>query len=239
VQWIIIAVSLMGLEAGLSWRLGRPLYAWRETEVSLGLALGWALAAMATGGLSLWIIDFGYQHALYYAWHRLSHALRWMWATHFVHHTAGRLNMLASIRQGWTDPVSGTWLTFAPLGLMGFSPETCSIYFTVLLVVQAFVHNEWCPRLGPIEWAFVTPSHHRVHHSLRQEHWDRNFGGVLIIWDRLFGTYAPEGERLTEFGHDSFDPKATNPVEIATREWRHMARDLARRFKRSAAPAKP
>jgi sterol desaturase/sphingolipid hydroxylase (fatty acid hydroxylase superfamily) len=253
VIWIVIALTLIGLEAGLSWRVGRPVYDLKDTEVSLGLALGWAAAAMATGGLSLFIIAFGYRHRLfdfqqgalafaamllaadllYYVWHRLSHAWRWMWATHFVHHTAGRMNMLASIRQGWTDPISGTWLTFAPLGFLGFSPETCGVYFTTLLIVQAAAHNEWAPRLGPLEWVLVTPSNHRVHHSLRREHWDKNFGGVLIVWDRLFGTYAPEGARLTEFGHSSFDPAATNPFEIATREWRLMARDLMRRLRRA------
>ncbi len=257
--WIVIAVSLIGLEALVSWRLGRPAYSWRDTEVSLGLALGWTLAAMATNALTLFVIAYGYQHRvfdfgqgplvivggvvaadlLYYGWHRVSHAWRWLWATHFVHHTAGRMNLLASVRQGWTDPLSGTWLTFAPLGFLGFSPETCTIYFTTLLIVQAAAHNEWIPRLGPVEWVLVTPSNHRVHHSLRREHWDRNFGGVLVVWDRLFGTYAPEGERLREFGHSTFDPSASNPIEIATREWRAMARDLMRRLRGREAPAKP
>jgi sterol desaturase/sphingolipid hydroxylase (fatty acid hydroxylase superfamily) len=260
VIWLAAVVGLIGLEAGATRLFGRPGYGWRDSEVSLGLALGWAAAAMATGGLSLWIIQLGYDHRLidlnqrgpwtlaaaivaadflYYLWHRASHAWRWMWATHFVHHTAGRMNILASFRQGWTDPVSGTWLTFAPLGLLGFSPEVCGAYFTLLLVVQAAAHNEWAPRLGPLEWVLVTPSNHRVHHSLRREHWDRNFGGVLVVWDRLFGTYAPEGERLTAFGHSSFDPAATNPIEIATREWRLMARDALRRFRRPATPAEP
>jgi len=238
-----LVLAAVALEALLDWRFGRKLYEWRDTEISLGLAAGWAVSGVAVGLLATWTIAFGYSHRVldlgaapgawilvvlvadlsYYAWHRLSHRWQWMWASHFPHHTAKRLNILASMRQGWTDVVSGTWLTWIGLGFLGFSPLQTAPYFGLLLLVQAAVHNEWAPRLGPLEWVFVTPSHHRVHHSLQPAHIDRNFGGVLIVWDRLFGTFAAEGPAvLHAFGLAGFDSDASNPLDIATREWRRL-----------------
>jgi sterol desaturase/sphingolipid hydroxylase (fatty acid hydroxylase superfamily) len=131
--------------------------------------------------------------------------------------------MLASVRQGWTDVLSGTWLSWVGLGLLGFSPLQAAPYFATLLVWQTLVHNEWTPRLGPLEWLIVTPSHHRVHHSLAAAHINRNYGGVLIVWDRLFGSFAQEGPAvLHDFGLEGFDADAASPAQIAFHEWRRM-----------------
>jgi sterol desaturase/sphingolipid hydroxylase (fatty acid hydroxylase superfamily) len=238
-----LVLAAVAVEALVGWRLGRKWYEWRDSELSLGLATGWAASGIAAAGLSTLAIGFGYSHRIldlgstpaapvlvvvladlfYYAWHRLSHRWQWLWASHFAHHTAKRLNILASIRQGWTDVISGTWLSWIGLGFLGFSPIQTAPYFALLLIWQSSVHNEWVPRLGPLEWLFVTPSNHRVHHSLEAVHIDRNFGGLLIIWDRLFGTYAAEGPSVIhDFGLVGFDSDASNPVDIATREWRRM-----------------
>jgi sterol desaturase/sphingolipid hydroxylase (fatty acid hydroxylase superfamily) len=238
-----LVFAAIAAEALVAWGLRRGLYEWRDSELSLGLAAGWAVSGALAGLLSTFAISFGYSHRildlgtfvaapilvvlvadlLYYAWHRLSHRWRWLWASHFPHHTAKRLNMLASVRQGWTDVISGTWLSWIGLGFLGFSPIQTAPYFGLLLIWQAAVHNEWVPKLGPLEWVFVTPSHHRVHHSLDKAHVDRNFGGVLIIWDRLFGTFSAEGPSVIhDFGLAGFDSDASNPVDIATREWRGM-----------------
>jgi sterol desaturase/sphingolipid hydroxylase (fatty acid hydroxylase superfamily) len=238
-----LVFAAVAAEVLIAWRLRRGLYEWRDSELSLGLAAGWAVSGAVGGLLSVLAIEFGYRHRLldlgafaaapilviiladlfYYAWHRLSHRWRWLWASHFPHHTAKRLNILASMRQGWTDVISGTWLSWIGLGFLGFSPIQTAPYFGLLLVWQALVHNEWTPKLGPLEWLFVTPSHHRVHHSLDKAHIDRNFGGVFIVWDRLFGTFSAEGPSVIhDFGMAGFDSDASNPVEIATREWREM-----------------
>jgi sterol desaturase/sphingolipid hydroxylase (fatty acid hydroxylase superfamily) len=238
-----ILLAAVGLEALVDWRFRRKLYELRDSELSLGLAAGWAISGLVGAGLATATIAFGYDHRIldlgtwaaapllvvviadlfYYAWHRISHWLPWMWASHFPHHTAKRLNMLASFRQGWTDVISGTWLSWIGLGFLGFSPLQTAPYFTLLLLWQTAVHNEWSPKLGPLEWILVTPSHHRVHHSLEARHIDRNFGGVLIVWDRLFGTFAPEGPAILHgFGLEGFDADAASPVGIATREWRRM-----------------
>lgn len=238
-----LLLGAVALEALVDWRLRAGLYEARDSELSLGLAAGWAASGIAVGALTLAANAFAYDHRLadlgawafaplaaflladlaYYGWHRLSHALPWMWASHFPHHTAKRLNMLAAMRQGWTDVISGTWLTWIGLGFLGFSPLQIAPYLTALTLCQLLAHNEWTPRLGPLEWLFVTPSNHRVHHSLEAAHVDRNFGGVLVVWDRLFGTYAAEGARVLHgFGLADFDSDAASPVEIATHGWRAM-----------------
>jgi sterol desaturase/sphingolipid hydroxylase (fatty acid hydroxylase superfamily) len=246
--WVALFPTAILIEVLIGRRLGRTLYEGRETEVTLGLAFGWLLGGVATTALAALVVNYAFAHRLadlnhgawgvllcvvladltYYAWHRLSHRWRWMWATHWVHHTASRLNVLASVRQGWTDAFSGAWLSWAPLGLLGFPFETVGIYFAVLLVVEALIHNEWAGRLGPLEAVLVTPSHHRVHHSLDAAHIDRNFGGVLIVWDRLFGTFQAEGPaRISRFGVAGFDPTSHDPLEIATRQWRRIFRRLS------------
>ncbi|MFL5295932.1 MAG: sterol desaturase family protein [Phenylobacterium sp.] len=238
-----LLAAAISLEALAGWRFRRGLYEWRDTELSLGLAVGWLLISSLDTLIATAASGFAYRHRLldmgawpaapviailladflYYAWHRASHHAPWLWASHFPHHTAKRLNMLASIRQGWTDTVSGAWLTAVPLGLMGFSPLQQTPFFALLFVWQLAVHNEWTPRIGPLEWLFITPSNHRVHHSLEPRHFNRNYGGVLIVWDRLFGSYAPEGPAiLHDFGLTDFDADASSPVGIAFHEWRRM-----------------
>lgn len=240
---LVLVCAAIAVEAAAGWRWRWGLYEWRDSELSLGLAFGWLVSGVIGGALAAFTISYGYQHRIldlgrtpwggllvivladlvYYAWHRLSHAWPWLWASHFPHHTAKRLNILASARQGWTDVVSGTWLFWACLGFAGFTPVQAGVYFAILLLWQAAVHVEWAPKLGPLEWLFVTPSHHRVHHSLDADHIDRNFGGVLIVWDRLFGTLAVEGpQRITGFGLAGFDADLASPFAIATHEWRRL-----------------
>jgi len=245
-----------GVEAIFSWAHARGWYEWRDTELTLGLAFGWLVGGAIATSLEIWVMSSGYNHRIahwgaaplglplafllsdliYYLWHRLSHVWPWLWASHFPHHTAQRMNVLASLRQGWTDALSGTWLFWLPLALLGFSPEQIGAYFAVLLAVQALAHNEWASKWGPIEWVFVTPSHHRVHHSLEAAHFDHNFGGVLIVWDRLFGTLALEGSRqVREFGLPGFDANRCNPLAIATQGWRDLGVEIVRRVGARAA----
>jgi sterol desaturase/sphingolipid hydroxylase (fatty acid hydroxylase superfamily) len=236
--FLLVVAEVLG-----DWRFARKFYEWRDSEISLGLAAGWAVSGIVGAALSAAAIAFGYTHRvadlgsipggailaivladlLYYAWHRLSHRFAWLWASHFPHHTAKRLNVLASLRQGWTDVISGTWLSWILLGFLGFSPLQTAPYFAVLLLWEACIHSEWIPKLGILEWVLVTPSNHRVHHGLDAAYVDRNFGGLLIVWDRLFGTYRAEGPTIIhDFGLAGFDADASSPLAIATHEWRRM-----------------
>lgn len=228
-------------------RFWRPVYSWMEVETTLGLLAGWMAASFLSALLLSGINGYAYEvrlgeigtsaagplvlllagDFLYYWAHRASHAIRWLWASHAVHHSSTQLNFLASLRQGWTDLVSGTWLFWLPLGLIGFAPASWSLFFVVLMVWQLWIHNEWMGRLGVLEYVFVTPSHHRVHHSLQDGHRDRNFGGILIVWDRMFGTFVDEGAvAVTDFGLERGHVPSTNPVVVAFEEWRKLIADV-------------
>jgi sterol desaturase/sphingolipid hydroxylase (fatty acid hydroxylase superfamily) len=242
----VVMAFAVGAEAWIAWRIHRNLYTWRESELSLGLFAGWLAVALAWGLASYRLLDPHLPRLiaplpgalgtaalilagdfLYYWSHRLSHSVRWLWASHIAHHTSEHLNFLASLRQGWTDPLSGLWLFWLPLGLIGYAPAIWNLYFGGLVLWQLWIHNEWCGRIGVLEWILVTPSHHRVHHSLQPQHIDRNFGGVFIVWDRLFGTFASEGPvPLTQFGLKGFDAASLPPAAIAFMEWRAILSDF-------------
>ena len=162
---------------------------------------------------------------LYYWQHRASHRIRWMWATHSVHHSTTRLNLTAAIRLGLTGNLSGNFLFFLPLALIGFHPFAIIGMLGINLLYQFFTHTEFAPRLGPLEWVMNTPAHHRVHHASNESCLDRNYGGMLIVFDRLFGTFAdaPTHEPL-RYGLVGGVP-SFNPIRIALNEWIAMLRD--------------
>jgi sterol desaturase/sphingolipid hydroxylase (fatty acid hydroxylase superfamily) len=174
----------------------------------------------------VWVVGFFAVEFAYYWFHRWSHTIRWMWASHAVHHSAGEFTLPAAVRLGWTSVVSGGWLVFVPLILVGFSPVMVSILLAANLIYQFFLHTEAVKTLGPLEWLLNTPAHHRVHHASNPAYIDRNFGGVLIIYDRLFGTFA---------ALDPADPirygltapvNSQNVFAIAFCEWRPLLADL-------------
>lgn len=160
-------------------------------------------------------VDFGY-----YAWHRLSHVVNALWAVHVVHHQSEDYNFAVALRQPLLEPL--TWMPlFALLAIAGVPFEIYFISFTGNLFFQFWLHTELVDRLpAPVEWIFNTPSHHRVHHGVESQYLDRNYGGVLIIWDRLLGTFTSEGVRPT-YGTTtrlhSFNPLWGNAVH-----WVHI-----------------
>jgi sterol desaturase/sphingolipid hydroxylase (fatty acid hydroxylase superfamily) len=202
--------------------------------LSAGMILGFytMLAAYAPWQFPLssawtWIAGFFALEFAYYWFHRWSHRINWLWATHAVHHSANELTLPAAIRLGWTGPLSGGWLVFAPLVLLGFPPVMIGLLLALNLLYQFSLHTEAMRRWGLLEWVLNTPSHHRAHHSSDGPWLDCNFGGVLIIFDRWFGTFVPEPEQgglrygLTE------PLQSYNPVTIALRQWVIMARAFA------------
>lgn len=173
---------------------------------------------------------------LYYWQHRLSHRVRWFWANHAVHHSSTRLNLSAALRLGWTSFLSGNVLWFLPLAWIGFAPQYVLGAMAFDLSYQFFLHTALRPSQphgpGPLRRAarglFNTPSHHRVHHAIHPACLDRNFGGVLIVFDRMFGTFAdaPAGTPL-RFG--LLDrPVSHRPLTIALGEWRRLILDVRR-----------
>ena len=176
----------------------------------------------------VWLVAFFAVEFAYYWFHRWSHTVRWLWSSHAVHHSAEEFTLPTAIRLGWTDLISGGWLIFLPLVLAGFSPVIITILMAGNLTFQFFLHTEAVGRLGPLEWVFNTPAHHRLHHASNDRYLDRNFGGVLIIYDRMFGTLATEDAAETvRFGLTTH-VASRNPVVIALFEWRRMLGDMAR-----------
>lgn len=138
-----------------------------------------------------WVIALVGVDLLYYCYHRIAHRVRLIWATHQAHHSSQYFNFSTALRQKWNN--SGEILMWTPLPLLGIPPWMVFASFSVNLVYQFWVHTERIDKLPRVvEFIFNTPSHHRVHHGMDSEYLDRNYGGILIVWDRLFGTFAPE-----------------------------------------------
>jgi sterol desaturase/sphingolipid hydroxylase (fatty acid hydroxylase superfamily) len=206
-----------------------------SNAVPLGLAAGalswlwkYRLYDMPLEHAWTWVLLFFGQDFCYYWMHRADHRVRWLWATHSVHHSPNTLNLSAAYRLGWTARLSVAPLFFAPLVLAGFQPLLIGAVLAGNLFYQFWLHATWMPRLGPLEWILNTPSHHRVHHASNPEYLDANFGGVLIIFDRLFGTFAAENPGV-EIRYGLVHPiGSNNPIVIGLYTWRRIFHDIAR-----------
>ncbi|RJG57857.1 sterol desaturase family protein [Sphingobium terrigena] len=246
--WLAAMLALVLAEAG--WRIGRGRgYDGRAALTTLGLVLGnLPFAAMNAAVLSLlfgavwaaapihwsadhwatWAGGFLAVEFAYYWFHRASHRIRWIWASHSVHHSAEQMTLLASLRLGWTNLFSAGWVFYVPLIFAGLPPFVLVALLALNLRYQFFLHTEAVGRLGPIELVFNTPAHHRLHHASNDAYIDKNYGGVLILFDRLFGTLAHEkaGEPI-RYGL-AHRPATANPLRLAFREWAMMLSDARR-----------
>ncbi len=138
-----------------------------------------------------WVIALVGVDLLYYSYHRMAHRVRLLWATHQAHHSSQYFNLATALRQKWNN--SGEILIWIPLPLLGVPPWLVFASFSVNLIYQFWVHTERITTMWrPFEFVFNTPSHHRVHHGMDPEYLDKNYGGILIVWDRLFGSFQPE-----------------------------------------------
>lgn len=170
-----------------------------------------------------WLLPLLGEDLAYYTYHRAHHRVRVLWASHVVHHSSLRYNLSTALRQTWT-PMTGLpfWL---PLALIGVPPWMILIEQAVSLVYQFFLHTERVDKLWrPVEWFFNTPSHHRVHHGSNNVYLDRNYGGILIVWDRLFRTFEPEGVRVVYGLTKNID--TYNPLRVAFHEYAAAWRDV-------------
>jgi len=214
-QLMAVLPAYVGLAALEGWWSSRGKgFDWRDFAVSLGdqllrvlmiIFVSWSLflpltrAAYAhrlntielNGPLTLLALFIG-QEFMYYWYHRSAHRVRWFWMQHRVHHSPNVLNLGASFRFGLLGKIAGGGLFFVPLAWLGFDPKAVGGMVSLNLLYQYWLHNTWVPRLGPLEWVLNTPSAHRVHHGANLRYLDANYGGVLIVFDRLFGTYVAE-----------------------------------------------
>ncbi|MTE18448.1 sterol desaturase family protein [Streptomyces sp. TRM43335] len=163
------------------------------------------------------------QDFFYYWSHRGHHVVRVLWACHVVHHSSRKFNLTTALRQPWTSLT--VWPFYLPLIACGVHPAALAFCSSVNLVYQFWIHTERIGRLPrPVEFALNTPSHHRVHHASQGNYLDRNFGGILIVWDRLFKTFEPETEPCVYGLTKNID--TYNPLRVATHEYVAIARDL-------------
>jgi sterol desaturase/sphingolipid hydroxylase (fatty acid hydroxylase superfamily) len=216
----------------------------RDTHTSLLMGLGnvamSALVQVPTFGLYAWLWEyrlfdpgagpaawamlFFAEDFVYYGWHRASHGVRFMWAAHVNHHSSEYFNLSTALRQSWTTPFTVP-LFYAVLPLAGFSPGMIAAQVSISLIYQFWIHTELIGRLPrPFEAIFNTPSHHRVHHGANVEYLDRNHGGILIVWDRLFGTFEPERERVV-YGLTK-NVATDSLIRVAFHDWVEMVRSV-------------
>ena len=140
-----------------------------------------------------WIVLLFAEDLCYYWFHRVHHEVRLFWGAHVNHHSSRYFNLSTALRQPLLTPLTGP-IFWAPLPLLGFPVWMVLLAQSWSLLYQFWIHTEAVDRLGPLEWFMNTPSHHRVHHAKNAGYLDKNHGGIFILWDRLFGTFAPETE---------------------------------------------
>jgi sterol desaturase/sphingolipid hydroxylase (fatty acid hydroxylase superfamily) len=219
-------------------------YEFRDTRTSLSMGggnvlinAGWTLAvavvyqalyelspwSIPSDVVWAWVLLFFLDDFAYYWFHRVSHEVRLFWGSHVVHHSSQHFNLSTALRQTW---VPMTYFPFwVPLALMGYRPWMIFTQQSISLIYQFWIHTEKIGKLPrPIEFIFNTPSHHRVHHGSQHQYLDRNYAGILIIWDRMFGTFEPEGERV-RYGLTK-NLTTFNPVKVAFHEYRSIREDV-------------
>jgi len=172
---------------------------------------------------ALWIITFISIDLVFYVYHRMSHRIRFLWAIHLSHHSSEEMNFAVSFRQAWFGPISKIPF-FMVLPLLGFDPTIIAVAGVISTLWGIVGHTQVIGKLGPLEWIFNTPSHHRVHHGSNKQYIDKNYGNLLIIWDRLFGTFEPENEEV-KFGLVN-NVNTFNPVKVTFMAWMSMINDL-------------
>lgn len=206
-------VLLMGLELLWGWHKGRNTYRVNDTVSSLFMGSlstttklvilgigGWvftrveaqyALTTLDPASVWTWLLALLLYDFCYYWAHRIGHERTLFWASHVAHHQSEEFNLSTALRQTSTSFLVG-WIFYVPMFALGVPASVFISVASVHLIYQFWIHTEHIPKLGPLEWVFVTASNHRVHHAQNDIYVDRNYGGLLIVWDRLFGTFQEE-----------------------------------------------
>ena len=221
---------------------------WKDNFTSMGLGIVSAVTNGATAFITVGVLFWVQQYQLFaiplslaslvacfilddlrfYLHHRVAHRVRWGWAMHVTHHSSTQFNFSVALRQGWTKHFTGTMMFKVPLVLLGFDPVVVLFCGVLNATYQFFLHTELVDKLPRwFEFLFNTPSHHRVHHGRNPDYLDANYAGTLIIWDRMFGTFVPEQEKV-DFGLVK-NLETLNPFVIIFHEYWAILKDVSQR----------
>ena len=249
---LAFAAPLFVASVALEWWLvakgrAKGRYDWRDGISSMTMGLGNLISDILMGAVSLALLMWVWQFRIFdlgtslpvillafvagdfiYYWkHRAAHRIRWFWSAHVVHHSSEHYNLTTALRQPWNNHFTGHVLLSSPLVILGFHPALVGFAAALNLLYQFWIHTEAIDRMpGGFEAVFNTPSHHRVHHATNPDYLDRNYAGTLIIWDKLFGTFEPEGSEPIAYG--TVKPINTyNPLKIAFAELAQILRDAS------------
>jgi sterol desaturase/sphingolipid hydroxylase (fatty acid hydroxylase superfamily) len=160
---------------------------------------------------------------MFYWMHRVDHYCRFFWAVHVTHHSSEEFNLTVGFRSSVFQPLY-RFVWFIPIALVGFDPLDIMFMYAATQIYGILIHTKTVGKLGPLEWVLSTPSHHRVHHASNIKYLDKNMGMILIIWDRVFGTFAKEEEEVV-YGLTT-DIKTYNPITMVFHEWKAIYEDL-------------
>ena len=233
---------LLSIEAWLSYKENKLLFELKDTWSSLSLGIGNVLTGFITKAMIFWIFTWVYHYRIfnpdagkwwffillffaddlsYYWFHRSAHSINWFWASHVVHHSSTHYNLATALRQTWTGNLTGSFLFWIWMPLVGFHPIWVLLMQQISLIYQFWIHTETIYKLPPVmEFIFNTPSHHRVHHGSDLKYLDKNHGGILIIWDRIFDTFQQEEEKPT-YGLTN-NIYSYNPFVVALKTWKDL-----------------
>lgn len=237
-------IILIILELWVSWREQKEWYHRAEAWASIAMGAGSVVINIFTKFMYfvgftylyehlaivqlgyewwVWIICFFADDFSFYWHHRLSHQIRILWAAHSNHHSSQDYNLAIALRQSWTEGIY-KFIFYAWMPLVGIPPLMVFTMASISLIYQFFLHTQAVGKLGFLEYFFNTPSHHRVHHGTNIKYLDKNHAGVLIIWDKIFGTFQEEQEKAV-YGLTK-NISTTNPLKIATAEYKEIWKDL-------------
>ncbi len=256
-QFIFVFGALFGAvivaEAWYCHRRGLAgVYDWRETLSNMTMGFNYKIVDGIAVALFIrvfydWVSAFGLQyqpvHGLwsvllifvvcdlaFWFTHLAMHKVRWFWTSHVTHHSSTRMNYSTALRQNFTMLINGVWVIWwVPIALVGFDKNWATVAIELNLAYQFFLHTEQGSLLNRFGSVLNTPSHHRVHHGSAPSQIDTNFGGVLIVWDRLFGTFVAEREAgEIRYGITERQPRSLNPLFLQLHEWGEMFGDFLR-----------
>jgi sterol desaturase/sphingolipid hydroxylase (fatty acid hydroxylase superfamily) len=244
-------IMVIGVELLISHLDGIKLYTWKDTFQNFFLSILTGLTDLAMRGITLIVLTFFFSHAaiswslsiaywvilllltdlMHYWLHRLGHYCRFFWAVHVNHHTSTHFNFSVGFRTGALEPFY-SFIFFIPIALAGFRPVDIFFIYSVCQVWAILTHTEKVKKLGWLEYIFVTPSHHRVHHGSNTKYLDKNMGTMFIFWDKLFGTFQ---EELPPQQYEPIRYGITHPLDndkiptIIFHEWKAIMKDIRRK----------